>query len=348
MDTNSVIRTICILGLASLANPAALAQDLGSRAGIEYERPVDVRELQRVLGEHGWRVETDVDGSVLLFPGPESAAANDAEPPSDPNSAPPRASGFDSLRGLLQQYGWRVDRDSDGSLLLFPEHTRQPGSHTVVQSPRTPREPAVGSAWHPIEIEDLRDVLTRHGWRVERGPSGDVLLFPTPAPDRAEQGTTTPGNDRQEADTNRLQRLLAPHGWRVARGRDGSLFLYPQGATDIGRVTTTVPQNAPVPPARPTDVASEVSADAPCPCSGVELAALKNTSIELPLASASSVRLLAQAWLDEQGHQDWAVGRIRDVLKVYLVSIVNERPPHWLRNQLVIRKDDGMLFALLP
>ena len=78
-----------------------------------------------VLSAFGWRVETQPNGDTLLFPPPVSSNPESREPPASeaPKPAePPRAEAelTHDLDALLAERGWRVQRDEDGSLRLFP------------------------------------------------------------------------------------------------------------------------------------------------------------------------------------------------------------------------------------
>lgn len=87
-------------------------------------RLLDASTLQR-LKALGWGVEYATDGSVLLYP---PAPADDAEVPPEPKTeseaaAPASedvAASDDAQFDILRARGWTVNREGDGTLLLYP------------------------------------------------------------------------------------------------------------------------------------------------------------------------------------------------------------------------------------
>jgi hypothetical protein len=73
---------------------------------------------------------------------------------------------------------------------------------------------------------------------------------------------------------------------------------------------------------------------------------VQSGEIVLPVDEWSEARRIAQAWLDVQGTEASAVGKIRKVLRVYLVSIVEAKAPYGLRHQIAIRTRDGKVVPL--
>ena len=78
-------------------------------------------------------------------------------------------------------------------------------------------------------------------------------------------------------------------------------------------------------------------------CEGIEI---QHAAISLPVDQWSEAKALAQGWLSSAGLQGLLVGRIRRVLGVYLVSLVEGVPPHLLKHQLAIRASDGRVILL--
>jgi hypothetical protein len=68
--------------------------------------------------------------------------------------------------------------------------------------------------------------------------------------------------------------------------------------------------------------------------------------LELPVDSDAEAGTIAAAWLDQTGLEGMAVGRVRKVLRVFLVSIVTEDPPFRLQHQLAVKAEDGRVIAL--
>jgi hypothetical protein len=111
--------------------------------------------------------------------------------------------------------------------------------------------------------------------------------------------------------------LENPH-WRVQRSVDGSLLLFPQESkvnnqSDKAQITT-----------------------------GVSVMA----QFELPIDEWTEAKSIAKAWMESIGETDLAVGKIRKILRVYLISIVQEETPHALKHQIAIRQSDGHVIVL--
>ena len=84
------------------------------------------------LRARGWRVEKSADGSLLLYPetgktsrpvektGPRAPSPGAGEPQGT-DRRPRKVSGTgEGIEALLRQRGWRAERTSDGSLLVYP------------------------------------------------------------------------------------------------------------------------------------------------------------------------------------------------------------------------------------
>jgi hypothetical protein len=111
-----------------------------------------------------------------------------------------------------------------------------------------------------------------------------------------------------------MQERLRDAGWRVKQAADGSLLLYPPDSSIAG-VT---------------------------PCPGIPA----GTEIPLPVDTAEKARRIAEKWLESVPLDDATVGKIRNVVRVYMVSIVSPAPPYRLRNQIAIRKRDGTVVVV--
>jgi hypothetical protein len=120
-----------------------------------------------------------------------------------------------------------------------------------------------------------------------------------------------------------LDDLLSQRGWRVERTADGSLLLYPRGEGAVAE------QKSP-----------------PMPCQGYVPAPVSAGELELPVDVWSEAKIIADAWLSSVDGAGLAVGRIRRIFRVFLVSIVDARPPHELRHQIAINAEDGRVVFL--
>lgn len=278
--------------------------------------------LESALAESGWSVSRSSGGDLIIRP----------LRPRETPAAQPEKDSMESLRHRLEAGGWNVQRDEDGSLIV----TRSDGK--PAEEPPLPllnadararlekagwrlEETADGSllltppsgkadeAEQTDPMEDFRRELQAAGWTTQRAEDGSLLLFPS-----------TPGTERDtEEDSSvvmseELQERLRDAGWTVQQGAGGELLLYPPG------------KDGPAVPA----------------CPGVGTTA----RVSLPVDSWEEATAIAQSWLETQPLENAAVGRIRKILRVHLVSIVNATRPHRLRHQIAIRNRDGAVIVL--
>lgn len=211
-------------------------------------------------------------------------------------------------------------------------------------------EDAPGTLVDVGNLSALEAALQAHGWRVERNAEGDLIVHPPGSmPDGVEppasvlevdagrvttdQGTTDePLSDPQDTgpapdadavdagDLDALKLLAEDRGWGTRSEPDGSLLLYPPGA----RTSPEDPDVCQIGMTRVTDAEGH----------------------PLPAETEEQAHRLAEAWLGEHGSESFAVGRIRQVNRLHLASIVSAEPPHFLHTQLVVRMGDGCLIAI--
>lgn len=173
------------------------------------------------------------------------------------------------------------------------------------------------------QLDALEAALKRHGWRVEYDSEGSLLLFP-PVPKPVSEPVDPPpaetGETIDATDLDALQAAAAERGWGHRREADGSLVLVPPGR-------------------------SPEPADAPsCQIGMVRVSGVEE--VPLPVDTADKAGRLAGFWLRESAVDSLAIGRIRQVNRLFLVSVVEDEQPFVLHTQLVIRADDGCLFAI--
>jgi alpha-D-ribose 1-methylphosphonate 5-triphosphate diphosphatase PhnM len=133
---------------------------------------IDTAYWQANLEPHGWGVERDLDGSLLLIPGAVDVQTAAVAPSISPRQEILRQTDLAWLRDRLSPHGWGVERDLDGSLLLTPGAV---DVQTVAIVPSiSPRQEIPGQT----DLAWLRDRLSPHGWGVERDLDGSVLLTP--------------------------------------------------------------------------------------------------------------------------------------------------------------------------
>jgi hypothetical protein len=227
------------------------------------------------------------------------------------------ADDFDSLRDVLAARGWRVERTADGSTLLIPMGKI---SDDVVAVPQTQAAD---------DFDSLRDVLAARGWRVERTADGSTLLFPMgkkagtngrPAP--WQEAVAAPGAARlvvAPADMPSLQALLEANGWVIEPHVPGSLRIV-QSPRYQGRAIARAAGN------------------------DVKLTEYPGISGSLsPVGSRRKAWEISRQWLADSGRQDLEVGRIRDTRRFYVVTLVQDRPPYRVQNELIISKRTSQL-----
>jgi hypothetical protein len=174
-------------GSTLLYPPPLSVPDPPKASGPEGASPIAVPwERMRDLG---WGVERTADGSVLLFPPPLHVELSIAGPEPEP-TGPEAATTADPLPWeALRAHGWRLERDADGTLNLFPPGRSAAGPDASGEegAPVASPDPQEGG------LSRLGDALAGRGWRVERAEDGSLLLHPvTEAPAAAAGQPATP------------------------------------------------------------------------------------------------------------------------------------------------------------
>ncbi|MCB1875555.1 MAG: hypothetical protein KDH88_06220 [Chromatiales bacterium] len=245
-----------------------------------------------------------------------------AEAPSDTVAA-------SDLPGLLQEQGWRMETDAEGNRFY----------HQPIVSSSQEDEPSAPTP-------DIKALLKERGWRVETNAQGETLLIPVggghappaagPA-DVAEPDEAAPTADVTALDipldgkmVDGLRNALEKKGWTVMPGADGEVTLYPPG-----QVTA----------AEPPETESSASQQRRGYYAGITLDDLPTDIAGQPIDNETRAGVLARLWVARLGPANTAVGKIRQINRIHVVSIVDSSPPFDLRNQLVIR-EDGSLIAL--
>jgi hypothetical protein len=121
-------------------------------------------------------------------------------------------------------------------------------------------------------------------------------------------------------DLDALQTAAAERGWAHRREPDGSLVLFPPGLLPA-------PGHA-----------------GECQIGMIRIAGVED--IGLPVDTEEKAYRLAEFWLREVDGSSLAIGRIRQVNRLFLVSVVGQEAPFLLQTQLVIRANDGCLMAI--
>jgi len=272
--------------------------------------------LPQLLEEQGWRKEIDADGSAFFYPPAQESRQAAEAPPAVPD-----------VFQLLRERGWEIQTDREGNTLLTPafQSSRSPAKSHPVTPPFMETEKPAGalSIVVPAEVETL---LRERGWRIETDAAGDTLLVPTgSAPPDTGNIDTPPASD----PFVQFLQSLEDKGWRVEPAESGAVIIYPPVKAD----ELSSDRGNPLPDRRGH-------------CQGIELAAVANGQIELPVDDDNKAKRLARAWIDNFGLAGLSVGKARRIQRVYAVSIVETETPYRLRNQLIIRSEDGGVIAV--
>jgi len=281
----------------------------------------------------------------------------------------------------LRQSGWDVRRVDGEGLRLYPPQRKAGGAgvDASVPAPQAVEAPAAGATAIQMPPGLDLDALRRVGWRIERADDGSTLLYPpvpapqAPAAEGAVVGTDAPGDASQvpaapaappvavppaesvaasapppevraevraevpaevpteaapkaapasgtEVSLADIDALLRERGWQVERDPQGSLVLRP-------RVADPAPQ-------------------AITPSQGVVTAPVREETVKLPVNRWVDARAIADAWVAEHGGDRLRVGKIRQVHRVYLVSIVGVDAPNQVIHQIAITGGNGHVVVL--
>ena len=159
--------------------------------------------------------------------------------------------------------------------------------------------------------QDIEQQLQETGWTTRRDADGSLILIPPaiPAPEAPAAKTGQTGSFED------MQQKLRDAGWEVTNTADGSILLYPPASkvTNKPRACPGLPQTA---------------------------------GVSLPVDSWQKAHSIATDWLNHQSGYNATVGKIRKILNVYIVSIVADRTPHTLIQQIAIRNSDGAVIVL--
>lgn len=214
----------------------------------------------------------------------------------------------ESLRKSLEAQGWQEYQAEDGSVIY-----RKADAEKV-------------SVDHAAVVEEqerkrLGEALNGRGWQSEWSSDGSLVLRPQAQPG----ASTTAGQPIETEDqTGLVPNLPGFEYWRIEKSADGSVLFHP----------------LPKLPAVQTSASNFVQLSR---CEGFQLPMQRVT---LPVDQWAEANELAQNWLTASGLQGVLVGRIRKVLRVYLVSLVEATAPYGLQHQLAIRAADGRVMLL--
>ncbi len=293
-------------GLTAWVGPAVLLATLLG-TGVHAATGTADTELERQLIEQGWQASPDEAGNTLLHP-PARIAPETTDP------VPPVAQATPDLQQLLRQRGWVIRESAAGTtlqLLLDPPSTPAAATQESL--------PTAGS-----RAQDVYRMLEARGWRVRQDASGNTLLIPTPGAESSQSGDATVAEGQAGDSMADFRDTAEAAGWRIESSADGSLIMYPPGKSADQRDTTATDHG----------------------CAGTPTASVAEGSTGLPIRDEASARQLAREWLTERHPTGRIVGRVRQINRIFVVSIVGSTPPYPLRNQLVIRGDSGHIVQI--
>lgn len=258
--------------------------------------------------------------------------------------------GFGSLAGAqqslagglvqqLKEMGWQTEQTDEG-LMLMPPETQT-------------RAPAANATTSGVAREGFKERLRRLGWRIEESPDGTLTFYPpgleprAPMPD-AEKATKrgpseTPTETRpviQDTKTSQLPvAALRAAGWHASQQPNGALLLRPRSGEAPKAVTVTERAKT----LRPATI------DAPNNSNMLDINSAGTFRLPAqsgPIRTPRHAAFIAQSWLRDTGMSGLQVGRVRKILRVYLISIVDASPPYWLQHQVAVRAQDGLLVPI--
>jgi len=241
------------------------------------------------------------------------SSASTAPQALEPSSHPTRENGasLEEVARQLSARGWRVVRDDEGNLVLYPR--RQSAEASMRSGKKVDSKPDEKLRQHgepnrPVPHTDLVNELQAAGWRVEHASKGALILRPAnaPRPTATRRSTGRPVLDRS------ARTLLEKAGWTLEESKDGTIALHPPRQPKLAT------------------------------CSGIQTSA----NVDLPVDRWKEARRIAERWIEEQHLRNVVPGRIRHILKIHLVSIVSAEAPHRLRHQIAIRNQDGRVVLL--
>lgn len=230
--------------------------------------------------------------------------------------------GLDRLGEAAQQRGWRVERDDKGNLLLFP------GTSGTVQT----ADSAAGQKIDLTNLDALQKALAAQGWGTSQDEEGNLLLYPPGLMSKEPTESASAPRKSGVGDLDLLEKMLQMRGWNTSRDEAGNLLLYP---ITQNQQPKNIPEKQP-----------EMSSATLEGCLSDEFLLEAGDKVSLPVDQWVEARAIAQAWLDRPTGAAAQIGKIRQVNRLYLISIVKDKAPHNLLRQLVIDSVDGRLIAV--
>ena len=300
--------------------------------------------LAQSLEAQGWQASKDSEGNTLYT----------REKVSDKSA---NASDNTALKKALEAKGWKVEWDADNNMILRPP--AKPGeAKPAAKTTKAPVTEAAPEAPDTALADSLAQSLEAQGWHARRDSKGNTIYT------RVRPRAGTPRGSRNAA----LKKALEDKGWKVHWDDNDNLILRPptgrKSTSSVVRASTNAPPpaipNVPGmeywtierlsdgslafhPKAKPAGNSNPLARlPGSCPASRYTVSGVKP-----PVNTWSKAKAIGEAWLADAGMVETAIpGRIRKVLRVYLVSIVTRHAPHRLLHQIAIRSADGGVVVL--
>ena len=221
---------------------------------------------------------------------------------------------------------------------------------------------------HPVLAEtpesagssDFQKALKSKGWDVHQAQDGTLTLRPPQQTTDSSQSIVGKEKDSTEIanqSMDALQRRLESAGWKVSRDNDGSLIFHkPKRApqvlsSDLPKGLNGLLDNPHWRVQRSSDGSLLLFPQEPKVNEQFDQAQITTgvsvqAQFELPIDEWTEAKSIAKAWVESIGGKGLAVGKIRKILRVYLISIVQDETPYALKHQIAIRQSDGHVIVL--
>ncbi|MBL3528863.1 MAG: hypothetical protein JMN27_14960 [gamma proteobacterium endosymbiont of Lamellibrachia anaximandri] len=214
----------------------------------------------------------------------------------------------DSLKRSLKAQGWQEDQQEDGSVIYRQTPVQSESENTPLGTDGQQRE-------------QFGKALDGRGWQADWDPDGSLILRPQRSAAVQAVGTHPAPTD---SETDLIPDLPGFKYWRIEKGEDGAMLFHP----------------LPKPPGTEVTTSNQTAVER---CEGYQF---DTARVSLPVDQWPEANELAQKWLERSGLHGLLVGKIRKILRIYLVSLVDDTSPYALKHQLAIRASDGHVMLL--
>jgi len=160
----------------------------------------ELERLGAAARQHGWRVEQDNKGNLLLFPQTNAVKKPvTIEPLKNERDQKIDAADLDTLQNVIAERGWGTRRDDQGNLLLYPpdlandKPSATPSNVETIEAKVPDAEKSTRG-----DLNLLEEMLRARGWSTSRSKSGNLLLYPA----NPEKQTQSPASKDQEKSLN--------------------------------------------------------------------------------------------------------------------------------------------------